>query len=341
MTNLAFAIQVTPSPSQGFGSEDRATILGSLTDLFLSHPNPTRAESAQFAEVACGLLPLTRADIRLRVAERLADYAFTPTAIIDTFLLLDGPECVPLLERSTCISRASLMKRARDGDPDTACIIAGRMDLDVALVQCLMMRGDIEILRTLARNLLAPLTPDLFRILVADARYDAPLAKALCARSRDPLAIAPLFMRATPHQRALILRAAWESETLSTQDCPPSELELSLVRHLERAAEQGAGDEVAWVLSRLIGCEPIDAKDMLQEPGGEVLALLLSALSATPQATHRILHARGISAPRTQERTNDLMQLVRVMPMVTATRLLRIIAGQDPESTALRGLPSR
>ena len=337
MTNLAFAA----SPASNVSTGDRSTILGALTDLFLAHPGPTKLEAAQFAELACGLLPMTRADIRLRVAEKLADYPFTPSCVIDTFLLLDGPECVALLERSTCISRSSLMKRARDGDLDTACIIAGRMDLDVALVQCLMGRSDIEILRCLARNLLAPLPPELFRILVADARYDAPLAKALCARARDPLAIAPLFMQASPHQRAMILRAAWERETLSTQDCPPGELELSLVRHLERAAEQSAGDEVAWVLSRLIGCEPIDAKDMLQEPGGEVLALLLAALSATPQATQRILQARGITAPRSQDRTQDLIQLARVMPMVTATRLLRIIAGQDPENIAPRGLPFR
>ena len=76
-------------------------------------------------------------------------------------------------------------------------------------------------------------------------------------------------------------------------------------------------------------------------PGGEVLALLLAALSATPQATQRILQARGITAPRSQDRTQDLIQLARVMPMVTATRLLRIIAGQDPENIAPRGLPFR
>ena len=339
MTHLTFASTAARTPSAP--SDDRTTILASLTDLFLNHPGPTRAEMAQFAELACGLLPMTRADIRLQVAERLADYPFTPTAIIDTFLLLDGPECVPLLERSTCIPRASLLKRVRGCDLDTACIIASRIDLDTSLVQCLIARSDIEVLRVLARNLLAPLTTEIFKILVADARFDRTLAKALCARARDPLLIAPLFMQATTHQRAAILTAAMQAETLSTQDCPPGELELSLIRHLERAAEQGAGDEVAWVLSRLIGCEPIDAKDMLQQPGGEVLALLLAALSASTKATQRILHARGISAPRLQERSQELVQLVRKMPAVTATRLLRIIAGQDPENSARHGLRSR
>lgn len=341
MTRPAFAAKPAPASTHSKGFEERATILGSLTDLFLAHPSPSRSDTEQFTELACGLLPMTRADIRLQVAERLADYPFTPAAIIDTFLLLDGPDCLPLLERSTCINRTSLLKRIRDCDLDKACVIAGRMDLDTTMVQCLIGRSDIEVLRCLARNLLAPLPPDIFRMLVADARFDRTLAKALCARARDPLLIVPLFMQATPHQREAILRAAIAAETLSTQDCPPGELELSLVRHLERAAEQAAGDEVAWVLSRLIGCEPIDAKEMLQEPGGDVLALVLAGLSASPQATYRILNARGITPARTQDRTQDLIQLVRMMPAVTATRLLRIIAGQDPESSARRGLPFR
>jgi len=341
MTNLAFAANAAATSPRLTGLDDHTVILGALTDLFLSQQSPTRAQMAQFTELACGLLPLTRADIRLQVAERLADYPFTPTAIIDTFLLLDGPECMLLLERSTCINRMSLLKRARDCDLDMACVIAGRMDLDTAMVQALMARSDIEVMRALARNLLAPLTPEIFAALVADAKFDVPLAKALCARARDPLAIAPLFLQAQPHQRSAILQAAIAAETLSTQACPPGDLEISLVRHLERAAEHEAGDEVAWVLSRLISCEPIEAKDMLQEQGGNVLVLLLAALSASPQSTYRILHARGITPPRLQERTAQLIELVRQMPAVTATRLLRIIAGQDPGSIGRRDLPSQ
>jgi hypothetical protein len=338
MIDIDFAPQA-PSPHLSVPQiDDRATLLGDLTELFLSHPYPSKIEAEQFAALACDLLPLTRADIRLLIAERLADYAFTPSCIIDTFFLLDGPEILPLLERSTCMSRMSLMKYARSCDLDPACIIAGRIDLDHGLVQCLMARDDIEVLRALARNLLAPLSPQIFRQLVTHARFDRALAKALCARARDPLLIAPLYMQATAHQRAAILRRSIEAETFSHQACPASEFERSLVEHLERAAERGEGDEVAWVLARLIGCEPLDAKDMLQDAGGDILALLLSALSACPHATQRILQVSGIGAPRSQGRTRDLMQLVSIMPSVTATRLLRIIAGQDPENTGPRGL---
>lgn len=300
MTNLAFVYSPDASDDVPFNLNDRATILGPLTDLFLTHPGPSRMEAQQFADLACRLLPMTRADIRLRVAQRLAGHPFTPSSIVDTFLLLDGPECVPLLERSTCFNRTSLLKHARHCDLEAACVIAGRMDLDQALVQALLSRNDLEIMRKLARNLLAPLARATFGVLVDHARHDATLAKALCARARDPLSIAPLFMQASPHQRALILRAAWESETLSTQHCPPSEQDLSLLRHLERAADEGAGDEVAWVLSRLLSCEPIHAKEMLQDTDGEVLSLLLSALYAPQRSMQHILHAQGISAPRTK-----------------------------------------
>jgi uncharacterized protein (DUF2336 family) len=327
MTNLDFAaaqhLPHAPAPS------DRSAVLASLTKLFLGQPWHSRDEVAQFETSLCRLLPFTREDLRCDVAEDLADHAFTTPAMVQAFLAFDGPERAPFLMRCINVPRETLMDIARHGDIDSACLVAGRIDLDAAIVSALIDRGELRVLLKLARNLLSPLEPHLFQRMVLDARHNNDLALALCQRARDPLQIAPLFLQASRNQRNAILQAAVEAEVGSLTPCPSSAADEAMLQHLQRAARRSGTDEIGWAMSRLLGCAPISARTMVRDSGGEPLALLLAMLGATAYEAREILGARGVGAPRNKERTDALCELAMRYPAATARKLLIAMSCED------------
>jgi uncharacterized protein (DUF2336 family) len=302
-------------------------LLSTLTDLFTSHLHHTADEIQQFEAAVEGLLPHTDEAMRLKAAERLADYPSVTQRILAAFLALGGKVAAPFLARSVCLNRAQIAEVARDGDVASACQIARRIDLDATLVGLLCGRQEIEILRVLTQNLMAPIERADFEELARQARFDHALAKSLCRRTREPIWVTPLFMTASPLQREAIILAARRASLGEPSPEPLSDDEGAIAADLLQAAEQCNLDEASWQVARAIGCTTTLARDIIADAGGEAFALVLAFLRSDPLSATQILTRLDAPPLRPPQHIQRLVDIVCDTPRSSASRILREIAG--------------
>ena len=320
---LASGVQSASAPVE---HDPRPQLLKTLADLFVSQIQHTTDETRQFEAAVEGLLPHTRPDVRLSAAETLADYAHCPRGVLDAFLAQGGAVAAPFLKRSVCMPHDLLEQLARDGDVATACCIASRVDLAQTLVTLLCARQEIEVLRTLAANMIAPLGPDHFEDLVRQARFDRQMARSLCMRARDPLMIVPLFMHASSAKREAIILAERRA-SLGERAEPVSEIELNIAEELIDAAEARDLDEASWLVARAVGCTTTVAREMIADASGEPLALVMAQLRIDPETGSRVLAMFDAPPLRSTDRNRALYNILRDTPRGCAERLLKEMVG--------------
>ena len=311
-------------------------LLGSIVDLFASHLHHNPDEIQQFEAAVEGLLPHTSEDIRIRAAERLADYPYLSPRTLDAFLAMGGMVAAPFLARSVGLTRAQIAEIAREGEPEAACQIARRIDLDATLVGLLCARMEIEVLRILAHNLMAPIEKSDFEGLARQARFDQTLAKSLCRRARDPQWVMPLFLTASPLQRDSIILAARRASLGEPMPEPLTDDELALAHELLKAASDRNLDEASWLVAKTAGCTTTLARDIIADAGGEPLALVLAILRVDPLSAAQILTKLDAPPLRSADRVQKLVDLACDTPRSSAERVLREIVGlATPRNRAL------
>ena len=314
-----------PRPS---GDEDlRPGLLNTLAELFVSQIHHSLDEICQFEAAVEGLLPHTRPDVRLSAADKLADYPHTPRGVVNAFLAQGGEVAAPFIKRSVCMPQDLLEQMAKDGDAAVACCVASRVDLANTLITILCARQEIEVLRALGRNLMAPIDRGHFEDLVRQARFDRPLARSLCMRTRDPLLIAPIFMFANTAQRDAIILAERRASLGEPLGEPISEVELNIAEELIDAAEERDLDEASWLIARAVGCTTVIARDIIADASGEPLALVMAQLRVDPDTGSRILAMFDAPPLRSPERVKALYNILRDTPRACADRLLKDMVG--------------
>ena len=310
------------------GGEDlRPALLNTLAELFVSQLHHSLDEIQQFEAAVEGLLPHTRPEVRLSASNKLADYPHTPRGVVNAFMAEGGDVAVPFLKRSVCMPQDVLERLARDGDAAVACCIASRVDLANTMLTLLCARQEIEVLRALGRNLMAPLDREHFEGLVRQARFDRPLARSLCMRARDPLLIAPIFMFANTAQRDAIILAERRASLGEPLGEPISEVELNIAEELIDAAEARDLDEASWLIARAVGCTTVIARDIIADASGEPLALVMAQLRVDPDTGSRILAMFDAPPLRSPERVKALYNILRDTPRACADRLLKEMVG--------------
>ncbi len=307
--------------------ELRNELLGTITHLFVNQTQHSTDEIRQFEAAAEGLLPHTNKDVRLKTAEALADYPYTPLGVVKAFLAIGGDLATPFQRRSVCMPRTLVSEYAKNGEMVEACNIANRVDLDDTQVALLCARQEIEVLRAVARNAMAPLDPGNFESLVRQARFDRQLARALCMRARDPLAIAPIFMFANTAQRDAIILATRRAGLGAPLAEPLSDVEVSIADELLEAAETRNLDEASWLVARAVGCTSTLARDIIADASGEPLALVLAMLRIEVEAASRVLAMFDAPPMRSADRIKALSNIIRDMPRACAERLLKTMVG--------------
>ena len=310
------------------GGEDlRPALLNTLAELFVSQLHHSLDEIQQFEAAVEGLLPHTRPEVRLSASNKLADYPHTPRGVVNAFMAEGGDVAAPFLKRSVCMPQDVLERLARDGDAAVACCIASRVDLANTMLTLLCARQEIEVLRALGRNLMAPLDREHFEGLVRQARFDRPLARSLCMRARDPLLIAPIFMFANTAQRDAIILAERRASLGEPLGEPISEVELNIAEELIDAAEARDLDEASWLIARAVGCTTVIARDIIADASGEPLALVMAQLRVDPDTGSRILAMFDAPPLRSPERVKALYNILRDTPRACADRLLKEMVG--------------
>ncbi len=307
----------------------RQVLLRVLTDLYVGQPHHTQNEIRQFEAVALGLLARTDADTRLIVARKLAACPATPAPLAERFVADGGAPAAAILSRSTVLPRAWLVCAALGEDTELASAVASRPDLDSDLCQILVTRPEIEVARALTHNVMAPLDPAGFRALVARAGGDRELGATLCARAPKGADLAPLFLHANHTQRGAILLSARRADLGERPRSQISATEAATAAEIETAALAHDMTLVAAIIARAFGSTLGVARELLDDPRGEPVALALGALHVEPDRAARIFMCLDPAIAHNVERVRALTDIVATIAPATAERLVRAMIDRD------------
>ena len=300
----------------------RPVLLRVLVDMFARRAHHAPDDLAQFEDMIGRLLDDADAEVRESVANTLSAHTAAPRALIERFLA-EGGDIAAAALRHARVEPDVMLGAAAWGTGGMAVAVAGRGDLTPEIVACLADRPEIEVLRALASNALAPIGRDSFRYLVRRARGDDALGRALLTREGHPADRAPLFLLANTDQRSSILLAA-RCEDLGPESLrlrPTSEEAAALLR-VERAILSPDRDGFDVALADALGARLDDVWRIIDDPRGEPLALALAAIGAPPELAARVFILSGPAIGHSVMAVRSLTALVESTPLRTAARLV-------------------
>ena len=301
----------------------RPVLLRVLVDMFVRRSHHAPGDLLQFEDMIGRLLDDADAEVRRSVAGTLAGHPATPPGLVARFLAEGGDVAVPVLARAE-IGAEALTRAADWGTTAMAAAVAGRPDLTDETVAALAARPEPEVLRSLARNAAAPLAIETFHYLVRRARHDEALGRALLEREGlSPAAQAPLFLLADSARRAAIILAARRDDLHPDQRrTRPTPDEMAALERVERAimAPDRDGFDAALALALNVRLE--DARQLIDDPKGEPLAVALAAIGASPELAARVFILSGPAIGHSVMAVRNLTALVEGLPRRTALRLV-------------------
>ncbi len=260
-------------------------------------------------------------DARAAIASKLAPYGATPATIIARLVACGGVAAAITLEMSRSIDARALLDTACSGGAELAAAVARRPDLEPEAVHMLAEREESAVLIALARNTAIPLSRQLFAMLMRRAREDLPLATTLLERIDDPEEASPLFLAANAQRRRAIILAAKQRALGRPRQVlqPPDSF---LLDSLEKLAAQPNRHPFAAALAATTGARIAVMDLVVNDTGGEPLALVLAALGMTPEAATRIFLMSDPAISHSYPRVVALRQLVDDITPQTARRLV-------------------
>jgi uncharacterized protein (DUF2336 family) len=299
----------------------RGTILTQLVDVFALREHHSPTEIAQFEEIAGALAEQAEPSACAQAARALIDHADAPIELLERFARLSDEAAVVVLGSSRAVSPARLAAAVAWGPAPIAASVAGRVDLEPHLVTALAMRPEREIALTLAANLHAPLSRQDLRALTLRARDDAVLATALLRRMEGEEA-APLLLHADELQRAGVIASALRRDLTQPPRIGARAPEPADIAALERAAVRSDLEACAQSLAKALDARPEVATRILDDKGGEILALAVAALNLTDVTRERILVFLAPGWGQEFRRFEKLRKLAAMCPPSTARRLI-------------------
>ena len=303
----------------------RPVLLRVLVDLFVSRPSHSDDAVRQFDEMVSRLLDDADDDARLIVAGKLANHPQTPAHLLKKLIAERGAVADTVLSRATLDSH-TLQAAAVLGTAAMAAAVAQRQDLDAATVRALAERPEGEVVTTLADNATAPIDIGLQRYLVRRARDNAALAARMLKRGGDPLELAALFMTADREGRAAILLALRRQE-LGRPPAEPVAGADTARQQIERIALRPGQDGLDLVLCQALGLPSPLVERIVEDSGGEPLAVALAALGVSPELAARVFILGNPAIGRSYPRVRSLVGLVETLPVGAARRILASLSG--------------
>jgi uncharacterized protein (DUF2336 family) len=212
---------------QSGSSEKRVAMLRQVTDLFLNEADRLNEEQISvFDGVLVQLIDRIETRTLAEISERLAPVANAP---IDLTLNLARHSEIgiagPILTNSTRLTTADLVEIAKTKGQDHLLAISGRAQIETAVTDVLMDRGNQAVVHSIAGNSGAMFSEGGFAALLKAAEKDDKLAEKTGSRLDLPLRLLKeLLLRATEAVRSRLL-----SRT-------PPELQEEMHRALDAAA---------------------------------------------------------------------------------------------------------
>jgi uncharacterized protein (DUF2336 family) len=196
-------------------SEKRVETLRRVTDLFLNDADRLNEKQiGLFDDVLCHLIKRIETKALVELSGHLAPVDNAPIEVIRQLARNDEIAVAgPVLTQSARLTSGDLIEIAGSKSQQHLLAISGRGELEEAVTDVLIERGNAEITHRLARNAGARFSETGFTTLVRNAETDESLAEKLGLRLDIPLRLLrELLSKATEAVRARLLALA-PSET--------------------------------------------------------------------------------------------------------------------------------
>jgi uncharacterized protein (DUF2336 family) len=193
---------------QSGSPEKRVAMLRQVTDLFLNESDRLNEEQINvFDDVLVQLIERIETRTLVEISERLAPVANAP---IDLTLNLARHSEIgvagPILTNSTRLTTADLVEIAKTKSQDHLLAISGRAQIETAVTDVLMDRGNQAVVHSIAGNSGAMFSESGFAALLKAAENDDKLAEKTGSRLDIPLRLLKeLLLRATEAVRSRLL----------------------------------------------------------------------------------------------------------------------------------------
>jgi uncharacterized protein (DUF2336 family) len=191
--------------------EKRVETLRRITDLFLNDADRfNEVQIGVFDDVLCHLIKRIETKALAELSGRLAPVGNAPIEVIRALARNDEiVVAAPVLTQSARLTAHDLIEIAQTKSQAHLLAISGRAELEEAVTDQLLSRGDCEVTHKLAKNAGARFSETGFATLVKGAETDESLAKKIGLRLDLPLRLLrELLLRATEAVRSWLLSHA-------------------------------------------------------------------------------------------------------------------------------------
>jgi uncharacterized protein (DUF2336 family) len=177
-------IELAQEPS----SERRRELLRSVTDLFFTHDEgPSGVELQLYDEVMSQLAGEMEEEVRVELAERMAEAAAAPQGLLRDLARDPSIEVAKPVLTSSPLTEDDLLIVARTRGQDHLRAISQRSSVSEALSEAIVERGDDQTLNVLLRNQGAALSRETHEIVVDRAAENPELHEAVIGRESLPI----------------------------------------------------------------------------------------------------------------------------------------------------------
>ncbi len=286
---------------------------------------------------------LRGADIKLRcqVAARLAEQAEAPPVLLRRLALDVYEVAEPIVQKSLTLTDFDMMEIARKGERHHRLALARRENVSETVAAALCASADPEVLTVLMRNEAARLAPQTVDFLVREASESEALARYLVKRSElRPAQGFALFWSVTHTLRRMILDRFAASRTILQEaaedvfplfraEAEPDEVAGAALAYIDRrqrdrqaaaassygslegaiesASMEGVGERHREAFSTLANVQRDLIDRMIDDFGGEPLAVLAKATGLSKEHLQRLVY---LGEPETAEMRHEHAQIV-------------------------------
>ena len=304
-----------------------AALLRTIVAQFSARASHPRGDVDQFELLAGGLIDLLDAECVAGVAMDLCAHAETPPSVVAR-LFDKGGQCARVaFEVAGHIPAADIFVTAEHGPTEHAAAIARRADLARDVVAALASRGEGEVLRALAGNRRSHLDQAVLRTLIAAARDDLALGRALLDREDLDIDPEPLFLAATRAERVAIVLEACRSVIVAGVFEAAPRADDAFAARLESAALARDRDAMIALLADALDCRKGRVRAIVADPGGEALAFTLIGLGLGEELAIRILLCAEPCISHDPSHMRALVGAMRSIPPRAALRIVAAITG--------------
>jgi uncharacterized protein (DUF2336 family) len=189
----------------------RVNVLRRITDLFLTDAERLSDQQISvFDDVLGHLIETIEGKVRAELSARLAPVGNAPIGIVRRLAYDDDIQvAAPVLTQSTCLTTNDLVSLANTRSQAHLLAMSGRAQLNAAVTDALLQRGDRSVVHHLAGNSGACFSEPGFANLVKHSETDEALAEKIGLRPDiPPRLFRQLVMQATETVRSRLMTSA-------------------------------------------------------------------------------------------------------------------------------------